>query len=222
MPKRDLVLLALDNSTILQLMQRALRAASYETAAASDRTVLNKIIQETVPALIMIAEQFDDLPGVKVAREILERFPTIPILIYAEKESLLLYKEVVQAGLSGCLYPPLRNDDIAGAVERSLQRARNLGDWLRREVKRTTASLEKRASMSESELKRYEFIFANIQDGVLILDEIGRIQLSNRAMDLAFDLPGREIRGKLVSDVIDNPDVNALLKRAHDLPLEVS
>lgn len=220
MPKRDLVLLALENATIMQLMQRALNAASYQTAAASDRIGLNKILQETVPALIMIEEQFDDLPGVKIAREILERFPTIPILIYAEKESLLLYKEVMQAGLSGCLFPPLRNDDITGSVERSLQRARNLGDWLRREVKRTTASLERRATMSESELKRYEIIFANIEDGVLILDQEGRIQLSNRAMEVAFDLPGRAVRGKLVSEVIDNPDVNSLLKRASDLPLK--
>lgn len=220
MPKRDLVLLALENATIMQLMQRALSAASYQTAAASDRIGLNKILQETVPALIMIEEQFDDLPGVKIAREILERFPTIPILIYAEKESLLLYKEVMQAGLSGCLFPPLRNDDITGSVERSLQRARNLGDWLRREVKRTTASLERRATMSESELKRYEIIFANIEDGVLILDQEGRIQLSNRAMEVAFDLPGRAVRGKLVSEVIDNPDVNSLLKRASDLPLK--
>ena len=220
MPKRDLVLLALDDSTILQLMQRALRAASYETVVASDRTMLNRIVQETVPALVMLGEQFDSLPGVKTARELLERFPTVPILIYAERESLVLYKEVLQAGLSGCLYPPLRNDDIIGLVERSLQRARNLGDWLRREVKRTTASLERRATLSESELKRYEFIFANIQDGVLILDEAGRIQLSNRAMELAFDLSGKEIRGRLVSDVIRHPDMDSLLKRAHDLPLK--
>jgi PAS domain S-box-containing protein len=220
MPKRDLVLLALDDDTILQLMQRALRAAAYETAIASDRTILNKIIQETVPALIMLGEQFDGLPGVKIAREILERFPTMPILIYAEQESLVLYKEVIQAGLSGCLYPPLRNDDITGSVERSLQRARNLGDWLRREVKRTTASLERRATLSESELKRYEFIFANIQDGVLILDEAGKVQLTNRAMEVAFDLSREEIRGKMVSDVINHPDMDSLLKRAQLLPLK--
>jgi PAS domain S-box-containing protein len=220
MPKRDLVLLALDDETILQLMQRALRAAGYETAVASDRTKLNKIIQETVPALIMLGEQFDGLPGVKIAREILERFPTMPILIYAEQESLVLYKEVIQAGLSGFLYPPLRNEDITGSVERSLQRARNLGDWLRREVKRTTASLERRATLSESELKRYEFIFANIQDGVLILDEAGRVQLTNRAMEVAFDLSREEIRGKMVSDVINHPDMDSLLKRAQSLPLK--
>jgi signal transduction histidine kinase len=220
MPKRDLVLLALDDSTILQLMQRALRAASYETATAADHAALNIVIQETIPALVLLGEQFDGISGVKLAREILERFPTMPILIYAERESLLLYKEVLQAGLSGCLYPPLRNEDITSTVERSLSRARNLGDWLRREVKRTTASLERRATLSESELKRYEFIFANIQDGVLILDEDCKVQLSNRAMELAFDLPGKQIRGKPVSEVIRHPDFDSLLKRAHDLPLK--
>ena len=66
----------------------------------------------------------------------------------------------------------------------------------------------------------YEFIFANIQDGVLILDETGRIQLTNRAMEMAFDLSREGIRGKLVADVIKHPDIDALLKRAQSLPLK--
>lgn len=219
MPKRDLVLLALNDKTTSQLMQRALHAVSYETAVATDRNSLNTLIQESIPALIMIEELFDGLSGVKIAQEILERFPTMPVLIYAAHDSPLLYREAINAGLSGCLHPPLRNDDITGSVERSLQRAQHLGDWLRREVKRTTASLERRATVSESELKRYEFIFANIQDGVIILDEDGHIQLINKALELAFDLSGKDFRGKQLSEIIDHPDVDALLKRAHAIPL---
>jgi signal transduction histidine kinase len=220
MPKRDLILFALDDETVLQLMQCALQAASYETAVASDRAALETIIQELTPALIMLEEHFDGISGVKIAREILERFPSMPMLIYAGQESLVLYKEVLNSGLSGCLYPPLRNDDIIGTIERSLLRARHLGDWLRREVKRTTASLERRASVSESELKRYEFIFANIQDGVAILDEEGRVQLINRAFAIAFDLPGGNFRGKHISEVVNHPDVDALLKRTQTTPLK--
>ena len=220
MPKRDLILLALDDDTILQLMQRALKAMSYETAVASNRTAIDRIVQETIPALVLLGERFDKLPGVKVGRELLERFPTMPILIYAEKESTSLYKEVIRAGLSGCLYPPLRNEDITGSVERSLQRARHLGDWLRREVKLTTASLERRANLSETELQRYEYIFANIGDGVVILDDNGCIQLMNRAMQVAFDLPAKGYRGKPVSEVIDHPDVNILFKQAQAVPLK--
>jgi len=220
MPKRDLILLALDDDTILQLMQRALKAMSYETAVASNRIAIDRIVLETIPALVLLGERFDKLPGVKVGRELLERFPTMPILIYAEKESTSLYKEVIRAGLSGCLYPPLRNEDITGSVERSLQRARHLGDWLRREVKLTTASLERRANLSETELQRYEYIFANIGDGVVILDDNGCIQLMNRAMQIAFDLPAKGYRGKPVSEVIDHPDVNILFKQAQAVPLK--
>lgn len=220
MPKRDLILLALDDFTILQLMQRALHAVSYETAIASDRASLDRIVQETIPALALIGENFDGLPGVKVGREILQRLPTLPILIYADRESIALYKEIILAGLSGCLYPPLRNVDITGSVERSLQRARRLGDWLRREVKRTTASLERRANLSEAELQRYEYIFANIDDGVLILDDNGSIQLMNRAMQVIFDLPDKGYRGRPASEVIDHPDVNVLLMQTQTVPLK--
>jgi two-component system NtrC family sensor kinase len=220
MPKRDLILLALDDATVLQLMQRALKAVSYETAIASDRVALDKIIQETIPALVLLGENFNGQLGVKIGKEILERFPTIPILIYAERESTALYKEVLQAGLLGCLYPPLRNDDITGTVERSLQRARHLGDWLRREVKRTTASLERRANLSEAELQRFEYIFANIDDGVLIMDYDRRVQLMNKAMMVAFDLPSKGFRGKSVTDVIDHPDLSVLLNRAQTAPLK--
>jgi two-component system phosphate regulon sensor histidine kinase PhoR len=196
-----------------------LHAVSYETAVAPNEATLDKIIQESIPALVMLGEHFDGLSGVKMAREILERFPTMPILIYAEHESLLLYKEVVQAGLSGCLFPPLRNDDIIGSVERSLQRARLLGDWLRREVRRTTASLERRASLSEAELQRYEFIFANINDGVVILDEEENIQLINGAMLVVFSLPNKGYRGKPVTEVIDHPDFSVLLNQVLKVPL---
>lgn len=220
MPRRDLILLVFDDENILQLMQRALHAASYETAVVSDRAVLEKIIQETIPALVMVDERFEGDTGVQIARNLIERFPTMPILIYATQESVALYKEIFRTGLSGCLCPPLRNDDITGAVERSLQRARNLGDWMRREIKRTTASLERRATMSESELKRYEYIFANIQDGVVIVDLEGHIQLINKAMEMAFDLSEKKLRGQLVSDVFSHPDMHSLLKRAETIPLK--
>jgi PAS domain S-box-containing protein len=219
MPKKDLILLALDESPAQHLIQRALHAVSYETALAEDRDKLDNLLQESVPALILMGEKFSNASGTRISRGILERLPTIPILIYADSDSIVLAKEVLQEGLSGYIYPPLRNDDIVGAVERSIQRARRLGDWLRREVKKTTASLEKRAAISESELKRYERIFANIQDGVIIIDEKGKIQLLNQVMESAFELNG-EYRGKPVLEIIDHPDLHALIERAKMIPMK--
>ncbi|MFZ5909103.1 MAG: ATP-binding protein [Chloroflexota bacterium] len=219
MPKSDLILLALDDSTALLLLQRALHAASYEVAVAQEPAMLGKLIQESIPALLLMGENFGGQRGIKMVTEILDRFPTMPALLYAETDSLALCKEVLQAGLNGYLCPPLRNDDIVNAVERSLEHARHMGDWLRREVKKTTASLEKRAEISEAERKRFEHILANVQDGVIILDEEGRIQLLNRVMESTFELKD-DFRGKPLIEVIAHPDMHALVKRAKLIPLK--
>ncbi len=171
MTQHDLILLALDNSQSLSLMERALQAVDYEVAIAQDREGLEKILDESSPALLLIAEYFSGKNGIEIAEAELERFPTLPILLFAEMDTTGTIKAVLKAGLSGYLYPPLHTDDIVGAVDKSLARARHLGDWIRREVKRTTSSLEKRAQISESERDKLEAIIANIEDGVIVLDQ---------------------------------------------------
>ena len=151
MSDRELILLALDDSPILGLMERALRAVNYDVAVVHDRDGLEKSLDESSPALLLMGETFAGEDGIALAETQLERFPTLPILIFAEKDTTGAVKAVLNAGLSGYLHPPLKTDDIVEAVNRSLLRARHLGDWLRREVKRTTSSLEKRAQISETE-----------------------------------------------------------------------
>ena len=145
----------------------------------------------------------------KIAKELLERFPTLPILIYTEKAKPELIKGIFRLGLSGYISPPLRTDDIVDAVENSLRNAHRVGDWLRREVKRTTASLKKRAQISEAERSRLELVFNNIHDSVMILDEEKNILLLNPAMCRAFGLNAKTAVGKPVLDILRHPDLLA-------------
>jgi PAS domain S-box-containing protein len=220
MTSRDLLLLALDDSPILQLMGRALRAAEYELAIVRDVAGLQRSLEESTPALVLMGESFDGHKGLRLCEDMLERFPTLPILLYAEQDKNGLAKEVLKAGLSGYLYPPLRTDDIVNAVRRSIGRARRLGDWLRREVRRTTASLEERAKLSESDRARYESIFSNIQDGVIVLDNQNHILFLNPAVRDTFEIGNQDVTGKSLLDVISHPDVRALLARASAEPLK--
>src|SRR5690242_4083772 len=141
MPKPDLILLALEESSVVNMMDRVLRAVKYETAIANDVQALGKILKESTPSLVLIAEKFDGHEGLRIAKELQERFPTLPFLLYAEKLKPELVKGLLHLGLSGYLAPPLKTDDIVDAVETCLRNAHRVGDWLRREVKRTTASL---------------------------------------------------------------------------------
>jgi two-component system NtrC family sensor kinase len=216
MPKPDLILLALEESPILNLMDRALRAINYETAIAKDTKALARILQATNPALLLIGEKFDGFEGLKIARELHERFPTLPFLIYTEKAQPDFVKNILRLGLGSYLTPPLRTDDIIDAVETSLKNAHRVGDWLRREVKKTTASLAKRAQISEAERTRLEAVFNSIHDCVMLLDHESRILLVNPAMCRSFGLDDSTIIGKPALDVITHPDLRALLTRTDD------
>ncbi|MBI1856403.1 MAG: PAS domain-containing protein [Chloroflexi bacterium] len=214
MSNRELILLALDESQSLHLMERALQAADYDVAVAHDHDGLIKALDESSPSLLLIGEIFNSGRGVEIASEQLDRFPTLPILLFADKDTTGLAKAVLAAGLSGYLYPPLKTDDIVAAVKRSLERARHLGDWVRREVKRTTASLENRASISEAEQARLESIINNIEDGVIVLDDNLKIMLVNRVAREAFALGEANFSGKLIKDVIIHPDLHAMLAKS--------
>lgn len=211
MPKKDLILLALDESHILKLMDRALQAVNYDTAIASDMKALSRLLQETSPALLMVAETFDGHDGLVIVEELIERFPTLPFLMYTEKVTPGFANRVFRLGIGGYLAPPLRTDDILGTVEGALKHAHRVGDWLRREVKRTTSSLQKRAQISEAERSRLETVINSIHDSVMILDEDNLILLVNPAMCSSFGLDEKASIGKPVMDVIQHPDLRALI-----------
>jgi len=214
MSKSDLILLALEESSILTLMDRVLRAVKYETAIATDTQSLGKILQESVPGLLLIGENFDGYESIKIAKELQDRFPTLPVLVYTERVKPELIKGLFRLGLSAYLSPPLSTDDIVDAVENSLRNAHRVGDWLRKEVNRTTASLQKRTQISESERTRLEMVFNNIHDSVMILNPEKAIILVNPAMCRAFGINAKTVMGKSVFDIITHPDVINLITRA--------
>lgn len=220
MAKQELILLALDTSPILDLMGRTLRAAGYEVAVTFDKDGLNKLLQEAIPALVILGHHFSGSDGIVVSRELLERFPTLPIILYAEKNEPELSQAALRAGLSDCLFPPLKMDDISDAVSRSMTRARHLGDWLRREVKRTTSSLAEKAKISESERTKLEAIIGNIQDGVIVMDEGRNVLLVNRSIRDIFQLGNKSLAGRPVQDIIENNDLLALLNRSSENSLK--
>jgi PAS domain S-box-containing protein len=220
MTKHELLLLVLNPSPVLQLMEQTLHAAGYEIAIVHDQGGLKRSLQESTPALVIIGETFDSANGIELARGMLDRFPTLPILLYAEKDTTGIVKAVLAAGLSGYIYPPLKMDVIVDSVKNSLNRANHLGDWIRREVKRTTSSLAEKAKLSEAERAKLTAIFSTIQDGVIVLDRHKNILFVNHAICDAFKVIEENIVGLPIGDVIPHPELKALLLRSQDGPLK--
>jgi len=216
MPKSDLILLALDDEQILQLFERALTAVSYHVAIARDRPALDKALQESSPALVIIGQNFDGGDELEIAAGMLERFPTQPVLILLLKDSPELVKKAIHIGVSDCLYAPLHTEEITKSVENSIKRADRIGDWTRREVKRTTASLQHRLD----ELKKLDTVVEHIEDGVIILDDQMNLLLINPAARRGFGLwQDEDVNGKPVNEVLPHPDLKILLNESITNPL---
>ena len=208
MPKSDLVLLALDDEQIIQLFDRALTAVSYHVAIARDRAALNKSLQESSPALVIISQNFNGADELEIAAGMLERFPTMPVLLLLLQDSPEIVRKAIHVGVSDCLYAPLHIEEIMKTVENSIKRADRIGDWTRREVNRTTASLQQRLD----ELQKLDTIVEHIEDGVIMLDEQSNLLLINPAARKAFGLwQDDAVKGKPVSEVLPHPDLKILL-----------
>ncbi|MCP4142625.1 MAG: GAF domain-containing protein [Chloroflexi bacterium] len=164
----DLILLALDESSTLQLISRAFRAVGYKTVSAHDKASVDKLMQESHPALVLLGGQLQGEKSTGLIDSLLLKYPTLPIVYLSTENSVELIQEVLQKGVSGYLHPPLKTDEIISTVESSLKRAKRLGDWVRKEVKHTTASLEKRVSEMEVLLTIGRDVTSSLDlDGVL-------------------------------------------------------
>jgi two-component system NtrC family sensor kinase len=194
MAKTDLILLAMEETPTLGLLERALRASSYGVAIAKSPAMLEKTLNETSPTLALITEQLGDKAGLDLAVGVLERFPTIPIVIFASRDNPELIKKAFRAGLSDVIYPPLRIDDIVQAIRHSQKRAEKMGDWVRREVRHTTASLEQRVNVMETLVK-----IGHSVTGTLNLDSV----LTN-VVTSAVELTGAEEGHLLLLDEATN------------------
>ncbi len=158
----------MDESPTLGLLERALRASDYMVARAYDAESLDLALHESTPLVLLITQTLNGRSGIEISQKILERFPTLPVLLYADRDDVALFKQAIRAGVSDFLHPPLRIDDIVNIIKHNQKRAERMGDWVRREVRRTTASLEKRMDEMETLVKLGRTIHSSLDlDNVL-------------------------------------------------------
>ncbi len=163
----DLILLAMEDLPTLHLLERALRGSNFDVALASSKDRLDAILMETSPSLLLVSQTLQGVDGLKLATEVLDRFPTLPVVLFADRDDPVIYKKAMRAGLRDVVAPPVQVDQIVNSIKESKKRAELMGDWVRREVRRTTASLEKRVSEMESLVR----LGKNIH-GSLALDDV--------------------------------------------------
>lgn len=185
------VLLILSDVEAAQLLERStLTPAGYDVTLVRDQVTAETLIQAKLPDLIILEDRLEDGDGLELAARLLERYPTLPIILFTTKHSASLVINAFRQGFVDYLIPPLRTSDVLQAVSRASQHHQRLEDWARIEVKRNTKSLRK------------------LVNGLEALQRIGRsvtalLDLDNvltAVVDAAVELTGAEEGSLLLRD----------------------
>lgn len=197
------ILLAIDDNPTRQLLSRALVALDYETVVATDFAGVEKLLRESSPSLLILSATFQGKGSLPFINNLLQQFPTLPIVYLADSQSREHKQEALRAGIGAYLEPPIKTDEIIAAIKSGLERAHRLGDWLRRNIKQSTASLEKRLGELEVLLKISREINSSLE-----LDDV----LQN-VVSAAVDLTNAE-EGSLL--LLDESGTELYMRAGHN------
>jgi DNA-binding NarL/FixJ family response regulator len=113
------ILIADDHEVARQGIRALLEAHSgWEVCAeAKDGREAVELASSTNPHLILLDVGMPNLNGLEAARQILARFPDIPILILTMHDSDQVVREVLRAGARGFLLKSDAGRDLVAAVE---------------------------------------------------------------------------------------------------------
>jgi two-component system phosphate regulon sensor histidine kinase PhoR len=148
---KETILLALSDPSTSQLIDKGiLSPAGYQILHARSAQEIRSVCKRQVPDLIFLSEQIEGEDGLQLARQLLESYPQIQLLLMPNQPSDALAIEAMRLGFSDYLQPPIRSQDVLQAVQKALRQHEQLSNWAEVESQRHTRSLQQRLNELEA------------------------------------------------------------------------
>jgi len=187
---KDQVFVIISDPQINYLLERILRSAGYVVTVTRERASAEKMLEKSAPGLVIISEKLVDGNGLELAKNLLDRFPALPILLFVTSDTSDLLKEALRVGVTDYLCLPLHSDQILQSVNNALQRAQRRREWVILESRRATAGLQRRVDELETLMRLGRSITSSLDlDSVL-----------SAVVDAAVELTGAEEGSLLLLD----------------------
>ncbi|RPI88330.1 MAG: GAF domain-containing protein [Chloroflexi bacterium] len=167
-----------------------LTPAGYQVTIFQDCSTAEKLIKAQMPSVVIITDHGDELKGFKNVSYLLEQYPGLTVIYLPERHSVELELDVLRAGASAYLAPPVSNDILLETVKRTSERSKRIQDWANLQLKRNTKTLKKRLDSLETLQQIGRSVTALLDlDGVL-----------KAVVDAAVELTGAEKGSLLLLD----------------------
>lgn len=189
---KDLIFIIISDNQANYLLERVLRSAGYGVTTLKEKAAAEKILETTQPSLVILSEKLTDGNGLELARNLIRRYPALPVLLFVTNDTSELLKDALRTGVMDYLCLPLKTEDILQAVQRSIKQAKFRKDWVILESKRATASLQRRMDEIETLAQLGRSITASLNLDYVLASVV----------DAAVDLTGAEEGSLLLVDEV--------------------
>jgi two-component system phosphate regulon sensor histidine kinase PhoR len=165
---KRILLVFSDMSTIHLLERNILSPEQYKVLVARSCAEARKLVEAVSPDLMILGDKLVDGDYIELATNLLERQPTLPIILMMSDENAVLSPEVIRLGLVDWLTPPIKSQEMRTAVERGLKRSKQWENWLKMATSRYTGPLIRRVDELETLSRVGRLVTAQLDlDGVL-------------------------------------------------------
>jgi two-component system phosphate regulon sensor histidine kinase PhoR len=148
---KETILLALSDSSTSQLIDKGiLLPAGYQILHARNSQEIRSICNRQTPDLIFLSEQIESEDALELARQLLDSYPQLQLLLLPIQPSDALAMQAMRIGFSDYLQPPIRSQAVLQAVQKALHQHDQLHNWAEVESRRHTRSLEQRLTELEA------------------------------------------------------------------------
>jgi signal transduction histidine kinase/DNA-binding response OmpR family regulator len=189
-PSKDPILIVTTDIQVNLLLERVLKSAGHTVQTSTDLAAAEAVFESASPLLVILGEKFPDGTGLEFAAKMVDRFPSLPILLFVYQETIQTLRKALSIGISDVLCLPLKPEELLNAVDSSLEQSRQRKGWLANETKRVTDGLRNQVDELET-LSR----LGRTITGSLDLDSV----LSS-VVDAAVELTGTEEGSLLLID----------------------
>jgi two-component system phosphate regulon sensor histidine kinase PhoR len=136
------------------LLDRVMHQSGYDvttfTEKATAEEALRALTPKTFPDLVLIADKLTDGNGLDLARSFLSKDPNLATVLVTNQDTPDLLKAALKSGISDAICLPLRTDEILKTVQNSIRTARERKEWMEREGRRDTSTLQQQVSELET------------------------------------------------------------------------
>ncbi|MBI3159718.1 MAG: GAF domain-containing protein [Chloroflexi bacterium] len=139
--KKRILLVLADEDTVRLLDKHILAGTAYSVAVARTCEEARRAVGGVRPDLLVLGDGLPDGDHLELAADLLERQPTLPIILFSSSQSKSLPRQAIRLGLVDWITPPVGVDDFQAAVQRGLSRSQHWQDWLHQESTRYTGPL---------------------------------------------------------------------------------